>query len=180
MTDVGNSQKWIIQQFPIWEPNTFITSLGGAAMGFGPGGALGAKLAAPDKKVAIITGDGSMSMSMHILPDLVQAGLPIVYVVANDYAWASVNGPQKRRFGDDATFFTLFQEPDGSPYLLNFAEVAKACGMQAEHVSDPEELAGAFERAFAAKGPYLVDVAIRRDTYVPMTAGGAYPLPSVE
>jgi acetolactate synthase-1/2/3 large subunit len=180
MTDVGNSQKWIIQQFPIFEPDTFITSLGGASMGFGPGGAMGAKLAAPDKKVAVITGDGSMSMSLHILPDLVEAGLPIVYVVANDYAWASVNGPQLRRFGSDAGFFTLFEKPDGSPYYLDFSEVAKACGMQAEHVSDPEELAAAFERAFAAKGPYLIDVTIRRDTYVPMTARGAYPLPPVE
>lgn len=180
MTDVGNSQKWIIQQFPIYEPDTFITSLGGASMGFGPGGALGAKLAAPDKKVAIITGDGSMSMSLHILPDLVEAGLPIVYVVANDYAWASVNGPQTRRFGADASFFTVFEKPDGSPYLLDFSEIAKACGMEAEHVSDPEELEAAFARAFAAKGPYLLDVAIRRDTYVPMTARGAYPLPSTE
>jgi len=177
MTDVGNSQKWIIQQFPIYAESSFITSLGGASMGFGPGGALGAKLAAPERKVAIITGDGSMSMSLHILPDLVEAGLPIVYIVANDSAWASVNGPQQRRFGAEGGFFTLFKKPDGRPYYLDFSEVAKACGMEAEHVSNPEDLEAAFDRAFACDGPYLIDVTIRRDTYVPMTAMGAYPLP---
>ena len=180
MTDVGNSQKWIIQQFPTYAPDTFITSLGGASMGFGPCGVAGAALAAPGKKVAVITGDGSMSMSLHIYPTIVELNLPIVYIVANDFAWASVDGPQARRFGPDQDFFTRFKLSDGSPYELDFSAIANACGLKAEKVKSVKDLPAALERAMAAKGPYLLDVEVRRDTYVPMTARGAYPLPAVE
>lgn len=180
MTDVGNSQKWIIQQFPLYEPDTFVTSVGGASMGFGPCGAPGAALAAKGRPTAVITGDGSMSMGLHILTDVVALGLPIVYIVANDYTWASVRGPQTRRFGADASFFTEFKIYDGSPQKLNFAAVAKAVGMESENVSDSKELPAALERAFASGVPYLLDVEVRRDTYVPMTGRGAYPLPPVE
>lgn len=180
MTDVGNSQKWIIQQFETYAPDTFITSLGGASMGFGPCGVAGAALAAKGKKVAVITGDGSMSMSLHIYPTVVELNLPIVYIVANDFAWASVDGPQARRFGAGQDFFTRFKLADGSPYHLNFADIANACGLPAEKVKSVKDLPAAMERAFAAKGPYLLDVEIRRDTYVPMTGRGAYPLPTVE
>ncbi len=180
MTDVGNSQKWIIQQFETYAPDTFITSLGGASMGFGPCGVAGAALAAPGKKVAVITGDGSMSMSLHIYPTVVELNLPIVYIVANDFAWASVDGPQAKRFGPNQDFFTRFKLADGTPYELDFAAIANACGLKAEKVKSVKDLPAAMERAFAAKGPYLLDVEIRRDTYVPMTARGAYPLPAVE
>jgi thiamine pyrophosphate-dependent acetolactate synthase large subunit-like protein len=47
-------------------------------------------------------------------------------------------------------------------------------------VKSVKDLPAALERAMAAKGPYLLDVEVRRDTYVPMTARGAYPLPAVE
>jgi acetolactate synthase I/II/III large subunit len=180
MTDVGNSQKWIIQQFETYAPDTFITSLGGASMGFGPCGVAGAALAAPGKKVAVITGDGSMSMSLHIFPTVVELNLPIVYIVANDFAWASVDGPQAKRFGPNQDFFTRFKLSDGTPYELDFAAIANACGLKAEKVKSVSDLPAAMERAFAAKGPYLLDVEVRRDTYVPMTARGAYPLPAVE
>lgn len=180
VTDVGNSQKWYIQQFPIERENTFVTSVGGASMGFGPGGVAGAQLANPGKRVVNITGDGSLAMSLHMLPNLVELGLPIVIVVHNDYAWASVNGPQQRRFGAEGDFFTKFKTPGTDSYRLDFAAIAQAAGMQSERVSDPADLEAAFQRAFAANAPYLVDVEVRRDTYVPMTGGGAYPLPKAE
>lgn len=180
MTDVGNSQKWIIQQFMVTEPATIVTSLGGAAMGFGPCGVLGAQLAAPDRQVVCVTGDGSMSMSLHVLPTAVEYGLPVVYIVANDYAYASVMRPQQMRFGEGRSLFTVFEDRFGNPYRLDFAAVAKAVGMDAERVTKPNELAPALERALSARRPYLLDVEIERDTYVPMSGGGAFVLPPKE
>jgi acetolactate synthase I/II/III large subunit len=181
MTDVGNSQKWIVQQFEISEPGTMVTSLGGAAMGFGPCGVLGAKLAAPDRKVIGVTGDGSMSMSLHVLPTAVEYHIPVVYIVANDYAYASVMRPQQMRFGEDrAGHFTLFEDRAGNPYRLDFAAVANAVGMPAERVIEAEDLPAALQRALAADGPYLLDVDVERDTYVPLTGGGTFVLPARE
>jgi thiamine pyrophosphate-dependent acetolactate synthase large subunit-like protein len=45
-------------------------------------------------------------------------------------------------------------------------------------VTDPEELAGALQRALASGRPYLLDVEIERDTYVPLTGGGTFALPA--
>jgi acetolactate synthase-1/2/3 large subunit len=55
--------------------------------------------------------------------------------------------------------------------------VAKAVGMASERVTQPDELAAALQRALAAGKPYLLDVEIERDTYVPMTGGGTFALP---
>jgi acetolactate synthase-1/2/3 large subunit len=178
ITDVGNSQKWAAQQFTVREPGTFITSFGGAAMGFGPCGALGAQLAAPDRKVVCVTGDGSMSMSLHVLPTVVEYELPVVYVVYNDYSYGSVKRPQEMRFGPGRNIFTLFEDRSGQPYRLDFAAVAAAVGMASERVTNPEELAGALQRALASGRPYLLDVEIERDTYVPLTGGGTFALPA--
>jgi acetolactate synthase-1/2/3 large subunit len=177
ITDVGNSQKWVVQQYVVREPGTLITSIGGAAMGFGPCGALGAQLAAMDKRVVCVTGDGSMSMSLHVLPTVVEYALPILYVVFNDYSYGSVKRPQEIRFGEGRNIFTLFEDRSGEPYRLDFAAVAKAVGMAAERVTKPNELAAALERALGSGKPYLLDVEIERDTYVPMTGGGTFALP---
>jgi len=177
ITDVGNSQKWVVQQYNVREPNTLISSVGGASMGFGPCGALGAQLAAPDRRVLCVTGDGSMSMSLHVLPTVVEHELPIVYVVFNDYAFGSVKRPQEMRFGPGRSIFTLFEDRSGQPYRLDFAAVANAVGMASERVLEPDALGPALQRAFAAGRPYLLDVEIERDTYVPMTGGGTFALP---
>jgi acetolactate synthase-1/2/3 large subunit len=177
MTDVGNSQKWVVQQYTVRKPGTLVTSIGGAAMGFGPCGVLGVQLAAPDKSVVCVTGDGSMSMSLHVLPTAVEYELPVVYVVYNDYSYGSVKRPQEMRFGEGRNIFTLFEDRSGEPYRLDFAAVAKAVGMASERVTEPDQLAGALQRAIAARRPYLLDVEIERDTYVPMTGGGTFALP---
>lgn len=177
ITDVGNSQKWVVQQYPVRQPGTFITTIGGAAMGFGPCGALGAQLAAPNQKVVCVTGDGSMSMSLHVLPTVVEYELPIVYVVFNDYSYGSVKRPQEMRFGQGRNIFTLFEDRSGHPYRLDFAAVAKAVGMASERVTEPSAISSALQRALTAGRPYLLDVEIERDTYVPMTGGGTFALP---
>jgi acetolactate synthase-1/2/3 large subunit len=130
-----------------------------------------------DKRVVCVTGDGSMSMSLHVLPTVVEYELPIVYLVFNDYSYGSVKRPQEIRFGEGRNIFTLFEDRSGEPYRLDFAAVAKAVGMASERVTKPNELAAALERALGSGKPYLLDVEIERDTYVPMTGGGTFALP---
>ena len=179
ITDVGNSQKWIVQQYPSVRPGNIVTSLGGAAMGFGPCGALGARLAAPGRQVVVVTGDGSMSMSLHVLPTVVEYELPIVYIVANDYSYGSVKRPQDMRFGPGRNLFTIFEDRASRPYKLDFAAVAQAVGMAAERVTKPDDIGPALRRALDARKPYLLDIEVDRETYVP-SGGGTFVLPPVE
>ena len=66
-------------------------------MGFGPCSALGAKLAAPDRTVISVCGDGGFIMVPHVLCTAVEYDIPVIWIVWNNFAWA--------RF---ATFNTAF------------------------------------------------------------------------
>lgn len=176
ISDVGNAHKWIAQQFTAYAPRTVISTMGGAAMGFGPCGAVGAQLAAPDRQVVAWVGDGGMSMSLHVLPTVVEYSLPILYIVVNDNAYGAVKRPQDARYGKGRNLFSMFGGANGA-YRLDFAAVAKATGIEAERVSRPEDIAPALKRALSKRRPYLLDVDSELETYVPMTGGGAFVLP---
>ncbi|MGH7053881.1 MAG: thiamine pyrophosphate-dependent enzyme, partial [Stellaceae bacterium] len=65
--DVGVSHNWYMQFWNARKPQTMLNSWGFSGMGFGASGALGAKLAAPDRPVVAITGDGCFTMVPHVL-----------------------------------------------------------------------------------------------------------------
>jgi len=87
VTDVGRHQIWAAKYYnsPRLPLGLFITSGGLGTMGFGLPAALGAKLAQPDKKVVLITGDGSFLMNIQELATSSQHGIPVVAVVMNDH-----------------------------------------------------------------------------------------------
>ena len=176
--DVGNNHKWIAQLFPATGTRRILSSMGGAAMGFGACGAPGAALAAPGKRIVCWTGDGGMAMSLQVLTTMAEYKLPITIVIVNDNANGAIKRPQDARFGTGRNLFSLYQRRNGSTFQLRFAEVAKAIGIGAEDVRRPEDLAGALERSLDADGPYLLDVHTELETYVPMTGGGAFVLPA--
>ena len=86
VTDVGWNKNGVGQQFPIREPGTFLTPGGYATMGFGPPGAIGAKLAAPDRTVVCLVGDGGFGQNPAMLATAVELDLDIVWVVMNNNA----------------------------------------------------------------------------------------------
>lgn len=175
--DVGNAQKWVAQQYPAKLPRTVLSTFGGAAMGFGPCGALGAQIARPDAKVVCWTGDGGLTMVLHALVTAAEYELPVVYVVLNDFAYGAVKRPQEMRFGPGNTVFSEFRySHDKDIYELDLAAVARALGIESVVVKRPEEVRPAFERAFAARRPFLIDARTDVNAYVPM-GGGAFALP---
>ncbi|MCX8169646.1 MAG: biosynthetic-type acetolactate synthase large subunit, partial [Candidatus Methanomethyliaceae archaeon] len=80
-TGVGQNQMWTALHFKIFESRTFITSGGLGAMGFGLPAAIGAKVAAPDRAVFNIDGDGSFLMTEQDLATAVTEGIPIVSII---------------------------------------------------------------------------------------------------
>ncbi len=113
-------------------------------MGAGVAGAIGAKLAMPEKKVVCVTGDGAFQMFMKELPTAVQHEAPITYVVLNNFSLGWVKFNQKRR-GDRfiATDFKI--QPD-------FVKVAEASGCHGERVERPGDIGPALDRALKANG----------------------------
>ncbi len=68
-------------------------------MGFGVAGVLGAKLAAPDRPCVAVVGDGAFFMHASVLGTAVEYELPVVWVVWNNYAYASIRGLQRGYLG---------------------------------------------------------------------------------
>lgn len=169
VTDVGQHQMWTAQECTFDRPRTFLTSGGLGTMGFGMGAAAGAQTAHPDKRVTLITGDGSFHMNLNELVTLKSYRLPIVVVVMNNSVLGMVRQWQKLFYGN------RFSETD--PHrATSFAEVAKAFGVEGMTVTRQEDVEPALEKAYARNAPVVVDCHISPDENVlPMIPPGKTP-----
>jgi len=155
-TDVGWNKNGVAQQFDITVPGTIHHSSGLATMGFGASALLGGKLAAPDKVVIALVGDGGFGVNPSPLATAVEYNIPVIWIVMNNSAYGTIAGLEyshyKTRFG------TVFTTPDGKPYSPNWAEVAKAYGVKAIRIDSVEAFKPALEKALDSNKPFLLDV----------------------
>ncbi|MDF2545436.1 MAG: acetohydroxyacid synthase large subunit [Anaerosolibacter sp.] len=155
-TDVGWNKNGVSQQFEITKPGTILHTGGLATMGFGPAAILGAKLAAPDKKVITLVGDGGFGTNPTVMATAVEQNIPVVWVVMNNGAFGTIAGLEAAQYHH--SFGTIFKKPDGTPYNPEWAEVAKAYGIKAKKITSAEEFKAAFQEALDSNEPYLLDV----------------------
>ena len=154
-TDVGWNKNGMGQQFDIINPGTILHPGGLATMGFGSAALLGAKLAAPAKKVITLIGDGGFGTNPSVLATAKEYNIPVVWVVMNNYAFGTIAGLEASHY--EHNFGTVFKI-DGEPYNPEWAEVAKAYGVKAKKVTSAEEFKAAFKEAIESNEPYLLDV----------------------
>jgi acetolactate synthase I/II/III large subunit len=163
-TDVGQHQMWSAQHFIVREPNTFLTSGGLGTMGYGFPAAIGARLAAPDKKVICITGDGSFQMNIQELTTVVHNKLDMTIALINNGYLGMVRQWQDI-FYDKRYSHTLME---GNP---DFVKVAEAFGLKAMRATNDQEATAAIEQALKMKGPVLIDFVVDPEENVyPMVA----------
>lgn len=155
-TDVGWNKNGVGQQFDISKPDTIYHPGGLATMGFGSAAILGAKLAAPDKKVITLIGDGGFGTNPSVLATAVEQNIPVIWVVMNNYAFGTISGLEGGAYNH--CFGTVFYAPDGSKYNPEWSEVAKAYGVKAKKITSADEFKEAFIEAVESNEPYLLDV----------------------
>ncbi|MGH3633333.1 acetolactate synthase [Mycobacterium sp.] len=119
-------------------------------LGSGPGYALAAKLARPDRQVVLLQGDGAFGFSGMEWDTLVRHGVQVVSVVGNNGIWALEKHPMEALYG----YSVVAELRPGTRY----DEVVRALGGHGELVSTPAELRPALERAFASGLPAVVNV----------------------
>ncbi|MFN2221683.1 MAG: thiamine pyrophosphate-dependent enzyme, partial [Candidatus Promineifilaceae bacterium] len=122
-------------------------------LGVGAPFAIAAQHLYPEKKILIISGDGSFGLNGFEFDTAVRFGLPIVAMVGNDAGWGQIRGPQKAMVGEGRAVATSLAP-------TRYDRVVEALGGYGEHVARPEQLAGALERAFASGKPACIDVAL--------------------
>ncbi len=129
-------------------------------LGVGMPFALAAQKANPDKRVMIVYGDGAFGLNGFEFDTAVRFGLPIVGIVGNDAAWGQMLRPQAVIYGEDRLVATELNR-------TRYDKVVEALGGHGEHVTEPDQIAPAIERAFASGLPALVNVEIRTDKGMP-------------
>lgn len=154
-TDVGWNKNGVGQQFPIYVPGSFITPGGYATMGFGSSAALGAKIAAPERTVVSLIGDGGFGQNPAVLATAVSENIPVVFVIMNNYAFGTIAGLEKAHF--QTTFGTVF-EKDGQPYSPDYAAIARAYGALGTRINSADEFKPALLKALDSQKPWVIDV----------------------
>ena len=163
VSDIGVHHNWLIAFCKPKRPDSLIGSMGFGPMGFGVAGALGAKLAAPDRPCVSVCGDGAFFMHASVLGTAVEYKIPVVWVVWNNYAYASIRGLQ-RGYLDGRELATDFKHPDtGAPYNPDFAAMARSAGIDAVRVDRAADLGDAVRAGIATGRPYLIDAHISAD-----------------
>jgi len=119
-------------------------------LGSGPGYALAAKLAHPERQVALLLGDGAFGFSGMEFDTLARHGVNVVGVMGNNGIWALEKHPMEFLYG----YSVAAELRPGTRY----DQVVEALGGHGELVERPEQLRPALERAFAAGRPALVNV----------------------
>jgi acetolactate synthase-1/2/3 large subunit len=175
LADVGVHHNWLVQFWSARRPGALLNSWGFGAMGFGVAGVLGARLAAPERPCVAVCGDGGFMMRSDVLCTAVEYGIPAVWLIWNNYAYASIRDLQLGLFAKREIATSFVRERDGALVNPDFVALARACGADGLRVERPGDLAAALEHALRAEAPFVLDVQVDRDVRPPSV--GTWELP---
>jgi acetolactate synthase-1/2/3 large subunit len=162
--DGGNIGLWGAMGTRVYRPRSFLWAGGSGHLGTGLPFALGAKMAAPDRPVYVLHGDGAFLFSVMELETAARLSLPVIDVVANDRSFSMIKGAQevafeKRYCGVDFTDVRLDR-------------IAEAMGCLGIRVEEPSGIRPALEQAVSSGRPAVIDVLIDCEAnLVPPTLG---------
>ena len=152
VVDGGNTNVWAHYLNRVYAPRSFLWAADSGQLGTGLPYAIGAKLAAPNRPVYAICGDGAFALNMQELETAARLKLPFVVVIANDCQWGMIKGAQMAAY--DARYIGV--DFDDVRYDL----VAQAMGCHGERVEAPAEITPALQRAVKSGKPAVLDVLV--------------------
>ena len=148
--DGGDFVSFAGRMIDTYEPGCWMDPGPYGCLGSGPGAALAAKLAHPDRQVCLLLGDGAFGFAGMEFDTYVRHGVPVVGVMGNNGIWALEKHPMEFLYGYSVA-------ADLQPGC-RYDEVVNALGGYGQLVERPDELRPALERAFASGKPALVNV----------------------
>ncbi len=148
--DGGDFVSFAGRMIETYEPGCWMDPGPYGCLGAGPGFALAAKVAHPERQVCLLIGDGAFGFAGMEFDTFVRHGLPVVGVMGNNGIWALEKHPMEFLYGYSVA-------ADLQPGC-RYDEIVRALGGHGELVDQPGELRPALERAFASGKPALVNV----------------------
>jgi len=149
--DGGDFVSYAGREVPSYVSGSWLDPGPFGCLGAGPGYAMAARLAHPDRQVVLLYGDGALGFSGIELESLVRLGLPVVAIVGNNGIWGLEKHPMQALYGYDVA-------ADLQPEL-RYDLMMESFGGRGEFVAEPDDIAPALKRAFASGEPTLVNVA---------------------
>jgi acetolactate synthase I/II/III large subunit len=131
LVDTGALKMWMARLYPTYAPNTCLISNGLSTMGWTVPGAIGAKIARPEAKVLVATGDGSFLMNSQEIETALRLRLPFVILVWVDDAYGLISWKMDMEIGHNVD--TRFGNPD-------FVAYAESFGAKGYRISSADEL----------------------------------------
>lgn len=141
VADVGQNQMWSADNY-ITKKGSFLTTGGLGTMGYSIPAAIGAKLAAPERQVVAVCGDGGFQMCFMELATMRQHNVPIKIVIMKNNYLGLVREYQHNSYSDRYIAVDL----DGSP---DFESIAKAYGMNFIRISQPDQVEESIDKFLA-------------------------------
>ncbi|BDA58919.1 MULTISPECIES: acetolactate synthase 2 catalytic subunit [Shewanella] len=151
--DVGQHQMWVAQHMWFRRPEDHLSSAGLGTMGFGLPAAIGAQVARPDATVVTVSGDGSFMMNVQELTTIKRRKLPVKILLIDNQKLGMVKQWQQLFFEERYSETDLSDNPD-------FVQLASAFDIPGRTIFSSDEVEEALTEMLAAKGPYLLHVAI--------------------
>ncbi|NQV58822.1 MAG: thiamine pyrophosphate-binding protein [Alphaproteobacteria bacterium] len=125
-------------------------------IGWGIAAALGIQIAHPERRVVAVLGDGSAMYSIQALWTAAHLKLPITFVIANNGGYRIIKERLLAFHGNDQFIAMDFKDP-----AIEFADLARSLGMQAERIETGEAFETAFQAANGRDGPTLLEVVVQ-------------------
>lgn len=160
--DGGDFVSYAGREVPSHEPGSWLDPGPFGCLGVGPGYAMAARLAHPDRQVVLLLGDGALGFSGMDLETLVRLDLPVVCIVGNNGVWGLEKHPMRALYGYDVA-------ADLRPGI-RYDQMMEAFGGRGEYVTEPDDIARALQRAFASGEPTLVNVVTDPEVAYPRSA----------
>jgi acetolactate synthase-1/2/3 large subunit len=148
--DGGDFVSYAGREVPSYEPGCWLDPGPFGCLGVGPGYAMAARLAHPDRQIVLMYGDGAVGFAASDLESLVRHKLPVVAVIGNNGIWALEKFPMQALYGYDVA-------TDLQPGM-RYDQMMESFGGRGELVTDPDELTPALKRAFDSGEPTVVNV----------------------
>lgn len=163
--ELATSDRFVWQHIDFLQTphgRTHVTSAGGC-LGWGIGAAIGAKIARPQRQVALLVGDGSLQFGIQALWSAARYEVPVAIFVWNNVAYQANRNALHRYGGRSAATGMYIGCWLGAPEI-DHVRIAEGYGVEAERVSSPGALGSGIDRCLRAVEsgrPYLLDVSIR-------------------
>ena len=150
--DGGTTISPVFNMYDFDEPRSFVTPVDQGCLGFAYPASIGAKMAAPERPVISLNGDGSFLMNAVEIETAMRSRVPVVAIVLNNNCWGSEKAYQKyffngRYVGADLT----------NPRFDKFAELFGARGF---YVERPGDIGDAVKEALKAEVPSIIEIPV--------------------